>query len=111
HPTDALQQVEVVLIAAMDENGVIGVDGGMPWHLSADLKDFKRKTLHKPIVMGRRTFAAIGRALPKRTNLVLTHEDGFAAEGCQRISSLEQARAIAAQQGAAQLMVIGGANV
>lgn len=103
--------VEIALIAAMDEDGVIGAAGGMPWHLPADLRFFKRKTLHKPIVMGRRTFAAIGRALPRRRNLVLTRDAGFAAEGCERVASLDAAKKIAAGDGAAQLMVIGGAQV
>lgn len=103
--------VEIALIAAMDDDGVIGADGGMPWHVPADLRYFRRKTMHKPIVMGRRTFEAIGRALPRRRNLVLSRDPGFAADGCERVASLDDAKQIAAAYGAAQLMVIGGAQV
>lgn len=103
--------IEIALIAALDENGLIGAAGGMPWHLPADLKYFKNKTLHKPVLMGRRTFQAIGRPLPKRRNLVLTRDDGFSAEGCERVASLDEACTVAAAAGAAQLAVIGGAQV
>ncbi len=105
------ESIEIVAMAAMDADGVIGADGGMPWHLPADLRYFRDKTLHKPILMGRRTFAAIGRALPKRRNLVLTRDADFAAPGCERVSSLIEAKTIAAAAGAQQLMVIGGAQV
>src|SRR5699024_8496022 len=103
--------VEIALVAALDENGVIGADGGMPWHLPADLRHFKRTTLHKPIVMGRRTHESIGRALPGRRNLVLTRDPHYRAEGCECVTSLAAARRIAAADGAAQLAVIGGAQV
>src|SRR5699024_5501963 len=103
--------VEIALIAALDENGLIGADGGMPWHLPADLRHFKQTTLYKPIVMGRRTFESIGRALPRRRNLVLTHDANFAAEDCERVATLDDARMVAAASGAAQLVVIGGAQV
>lgn len=108
--TDA-SPVEVALIAALDENGLIGAGGGMPWHLPADLRYFKQTTLHKPIVMGRTTYESIGRALPKRQNLVLTRDTGFQAEGCQRVASLDEACAVAAESAALQLVVIGGAQV
>lgn len=103
--------VEIALIAALDENGVIGAGGGMPWHLPADLRYFQRMTLHKPVVMGRRTFEAIGQALPKRHNLVLTSDASFAVAGCERVATLEQAQRIAAGLAAAQLMVLGGAQL
>ncbi|HLQ85163.1 MAG TPA: dihydrofolate reductase [Salinisphaeraceae bacterium] len=102
---------EIALIAALDENDLIGANGAMPWHLRADLQHFKRKTLHKPILMGRRTHTAIGRALPQRRNLVLTRNSRFAATGCERVASLAEARALAAAAHADQLMVIGGAQV
>ncbi|MES1949288.1 dihydrofolate reductase [Salinisphaera sp. S4-8] len=103
--------VRLSLIAAMDQNGVIGADGGMPWHIPGDLRWFKQQTLHKPILMGRRTFESIGRALPKRDNLVLTRDAGFYAEGVQRVGDIDTAIALAAAEGAGELMVIGGAQV
>jgi len=103
--------VRLSLIAAMDQNGVIGADGGMPWHIPDDLRWFKKQTLNKPILMGRRTFESIGRALPKRRNLVLTRDSGFTAEGVERVADVEQAIDIAAADGAAELMVIGGAQI
>ncbi|MBS62247.1 dihydrofolate reductase [Salinisphaera sp.] len=103
--------VRLSLIAAMDENGVIGADGGMPWHIPDDLRWFKQQTLNKPILMGRRTYESIGRALPKRRNLVLTRDAGFDAQGVECVADVEQAIGIAAGDGAAELMVIGGAQV
>lgn len=104
-------QVEIALVAALDENGLIGAHGGMPWHLPVDLKHFKRTTLHKPIVMGRRTHESIGRALPQRQNLILTRDPAFAAPGCECVASLDQARRLAARSGTRQLAVVGGAQV
>jgi dihydrofolate reductase len=101
----------ITLIAAMDENGLIGAGGGLPWHLPADLRWFKRTTMGKPILMGRRTFAAIGRALPGRRNLVLTRDRDFAKPGCVRVASLDDAIAAARNEAAAEIMVIGGAQV
>lgn len=104
--------VEIALVAALDENGLIGAGGGMPWHVPTDLKRFRQITLHKPVLMGRRTHEAIGRALPRRRNLILTRNPDYAAaEGCERVATLDDARMIAAADGAAQLAVIGGAQV
>lgn len=107
----AAEQVEIALVAALDENGLIGADGGMPWHLPVDLQHFKRTTLHKPILMGRRTHASIGRALPQRRNLILTRDPNHAANGCESVASLAAARELAAADGARQLAVIGGAQI
>jgi dihydrofolate reductase len=95
----------------MDQNGVIGAEGGMPWHIPDDLRWFKKQTLNKPILMGRRTFESIGRALPKRRNLVLTRDSDFAADGVERVADVQQAIDIAAADGTAELMVIGGAQI
>ncbi|MFO7762937.1 MAG: dihydrofolate reductase [Wenzhouxiangellaceae bacterium] len=99
------EQPEIVLVAAMGRNRVIGRDGGMPWHLPADLKHFKAVTMDHPIVMGRRTFESIGRALPGRRNIVLSRSLAEAPPGCERTASLEEAL-----EGSASgpLMVIGG---
>ena len=95
------------LIVAAGERNEIGRDGGMPWHLPADLKHFKEVTLGKPVVMGRRTHESIGRPLPGRRNIVVTRNPGYHAEGCEVAHSLEEALRIAGT--AAEVMVIGGA--
>ena len=87
----------ITLIAAMSRDQVIGFDGGMPWRLSADLKHFKRTTLGKPVVMGRKTFESIGsRPLPKRTNIVVTQQQDYVADGCLVANSVERALELAA---------------
>lgn len=96
-------------LVAVARNGVIGRDGGMPWHLPDDLRRFKSLTLGKPILMGRRTFESIGRPLPGRTSLVLTHSPAWAAAGVAAVHSLDEA--IAAAGDAPELVVIGGAQV
>jgi dihydrofolate reductase len=108
---DDATQPEITLIAAVADNGVIGAEGGMPWHLPADLAHFKRLTLGKPVLMGRLTWEAIGRPLPGRANLVLTRDLHWRAEGAERVTSLDQALDVARNAGAAELMVIGGAEV
>lgn len=103
--------MRVSIIVAMDENGLIGADGGMPWHLPADLRHFKKTTMGKPILMGRRTHESIGRPLPGRDNLILTRDPDYRAEGCHVFTGLADARAHARESGAKELMVIGGAQV
>lgn len=104
-------QPEITLVAAVADNGVIGADGGMPWHLPADLAHFKQVTMGKPVLMGRLTWESIGRPLPGRLNLVLTRNPAWREEGATRVASLIDALAVAAAQGAHELMVIGGAHV
>jgi dihydrofolate reductase len=99
----------VSLVVAVAENGVIGRDNALPWRLPNDLKFFKRTTLGHPILMGRATFESIGRPLPGRSNLVLSHNPALQIEGCTVVHSLEAA--IAASTDAQELMVIGGAQV
>ena len=99
----------VSLIVAMARNGVIGRDNALPWHLSEDLRRFKAATLGKPILMGRKTFESIGHALPGRTNLVLTRDRAWSAPGAVVVHSVEAALAAAAD--AAELVVIGGAEI
>jgi dihydrofolate reductase len=103
--------VKVTLVAAVAANGIIGRDGGMPWHLPADLAHFKAVTMGKTLLMGRRTHEAIGRALPGRLNLVLSRDARYRAAGCQVVASLEEAMAVAKGAGADELMVIGGGRV
>jgi len=101
--------VLLTAVVAATENNVIGRDNGMPWHLPADLQHFKAVTLGKPVLMGRRTFAAIGRPLPGRRNLVLSRDLGFVAAGVETFSTLEQA--LAAAGDVDELMIIGGQTV
>ena len=96
------------LIAALDRNYAIGRDGTMPWHLPDDLKRFKQLTTGKPVLMGRRTALAIGRALPGRRNLVLTHADTAPFVGQQVVGSIDTAIAVAGEN---ELCVIGGGEV
>jgi dihydrofolate reductase len=99
----------VALVVAMAQNGVIGRNGALPWHLPDDLKYFKVVTSGKPVLMGRRTFESIGKPLPGRRNLVLSRNASAAAPGVEYVTSVEQARSLAAR--AAELCVIGGAQV
>ena len=101
--------MRVSLIAAMAENRVIGRDNQLPWRLSADLQHFKALTMGKPIIMGRKTYESIGRPLPGRTNIVITRDSAFQAEGCAVVHSIEQALAVA--RGFEEVMVIGGAEL
>ena len=97
-----------VAIVAMADNGVIGRDNGLPWHLPDDLKRFKALTMGHTLLMGRKTFDSIGRALPGRRNLVLTRNRAWRAPGCTGVASIEDALTAA---GDSTLFVIGGAEV
>lgn len=80
----------ISIIVAIAQNGVIGSQGGLPWRLPSDLKRFKQDTMGNAIVMGRKTWESIGRALPGRANIVVTRREGFQAEGADVVSSLEE---------------------
>ena len=97
------------LIVARAQNRVIGRNNRLPWHLPADLKWFKQITLGKPILMGRRTHESIGRPLPGRTNIVITHRHGYLAAGCLVAHSIEEALTVAGT--AEEIIVIGGASL
>lgn len=104
------QHPDISIIAAVAADGAIGVKGDMPFHISADLKRFKRLTMGHPLVMGRRTFESLpGGALPGRRNIVITRNASFAAEGAERAASLDQALDMCA--GADRIMIIGGGQV
>ena len=100
--------IRITLVAAMDRNRAIGVDGKLPWHLPDDLRRFKALTLGKPVLMGRKTAESLRRALPGRLNLVLTRSGRVPHAGMQAVASLDEALARAA---GAELMVIGGGEV
>ena len=99
----------VTLVVAVADNDVIGARGALPWHLPDDLRHFKQLTFGHPVLMGRRTFAAIGRPLPGRRNLVLTRGTAAAGAGVETVGSLDEALARCA--GAPELFVIGGGEV
>ena len=99
----------ISLIAALDRNGVIGDGGRIPWRLPADLKYFKRVTMGKPLIMGRKTHESIGRPLPGRQNIVLTRQHAYEAPGCTVVHSVEEA--LAAAGDAEEVMVAGGGTV
>ncbi len=101
--------LDIELVVAVADDDAIGRGNGLPWHLPSDLRRFKALTLGKTVLMGRRTHESIGRALPGRTNVVLTRSPEFAAPNCLVAGSLDEARR-AAPDGQA-LMVIGGAEI
>ena len=107
--------MKLVLVAAVAENGVIGADGGMPWRLKSDLAHFRALTIDKPVVMGRKTWQSLPKALPRRTNIVITRDSSFAAPGALVVPSfeaaLEAARKDAAARGTDEIMVIGGSDI
>jgi len=107
--------VRMSMIVAMAENRVIGKDNAMPWHISSDLKYFKSTTMGKPVVMGRKTFQSIGKALPGRVNIVITRDTSFTADNVITAHSLEMACDVAANmamtKGLDEYMVIGGAQI
>ena len=99
----------VSIVVATDEHGGIGLEGRLPWHLPNDLKRFKALTMGKPIVMGRRTFDSIGRALPGRVNIVVSRQSGLGIDGCVVVPSLEAALEAAGEVD--ETCVIGGAEI
>jgi len=101
--------MDIELVVAASENDVIGRGNRLPWHLPADLKHFKSLTLGKRVLMGRRTYESIGKALPGRTNIVLSRRAQFAPVDCVAVTTLEAARAAAGT--GSPLMVIGGAEI
>lgn len=97
------------MIVAHADNRIIGKDNDMPWHLPADLAYFKKTTLGKPVVMGRKTFESIGRPLPGRQNIVISRDQNYQAAGVDVVSSVEQALKLAGD--VEEIMVIGGGAI
>jgi len=112
---DFMTEPHISIVVAVSANGVIGRDGGLPWHLPSDLKRFKALTLGKPVIMGRKTWASIGRPLPGRPNIVISRDADFAAEGAIAVQSLEaalaEARRRAVDLGVDEVCVIGGGEI
>lgn len=109
--------MKISMIAAMANNRVIGANNAMPWHLPADLKHFKKTTLGKPIIMGRKTYESIGRALPARLNIVVTSDVNYALEDASVVHSCEQAIEVATAHFSensvsdGEVMIIGGGTI
>jgi dihydrofolate reductase len=101
----------ISMIAAMANGRVIGANNAMPWHLSADLQHFKKVTLGKPIIMGRRTYQSIGRALPGRVNIVISGDQAFKLSDALVVSDCEQAIVAANKNEAEEVMIIGGGTI
>ncbi|HVO28881.1 MAG TPA: dihydrofolate reductase [Candidatus Paceibacterota bacterium] len=104
--------MRISIIAAMDESRAIGFQGKIPWHLSADFKKFRERTMGHPIIEGRKTFESIGRALPGRTNIVISRDPDYRAEGCVVVGSLDEALAVAARsEGGEEAFICGGGQI
>ena len=99
------------LVAALDIHYAIGKGNALPWHLPDDLRHFKALTLNKPVLMGRKTAQSLGRALPKRRNLVLTRSGQVPFDGMQAVASLEEALRLVTADGGPELCVIGGGEL
>lgn len=114
-PIDNLDEPALALIAAVSDNGVIGRANQLPWRLTTDLKRFKAVTWGKPVLMGRKTYLSIGRPLPGRTTIVLTHDAAFKPEGVlvahDLDEALDMAETAAVKMRAAEIMVAGGADL
>jgi dihydrofolate reductase len=107
--------MKLTMIWAMSRNRTIGRNNALPWHLPEDMKYFKRVTMGKPIIMGRKTWESIGRPLPGRSNIVITRDSSYTAEGVKIVRTLEEAislaQSIALIDGAEEAVVIGGAQI
>jgi dihydrofolate reductase len=107
--------MEIVLLVAVAENGVIGAGGTIPWRLKADQQRLKAMTINKPVVMGRKTFVSLRRPLPQRTNIVVTRDPGYRAPGAVVTTSFADAHAVATgdalRRSATEIAVIGGAEI
>lgn len=105
----------VALVVAVAENGVIGRAGRLPWRIPSEMRHFRRITLDKPVIMGRKTFASLQKPLAKRDNIVLTHNREYAPQGAIAVESVEQALKVAGgcafARAAKEVMVIGGAEI
>jgi len=107
--------MDIVIVAAIGENNVIGVEGQLPWHLRSDLAHFRMLTMGRPVVMGRKTFASIGKPLKNRTNIVITRDLGLLAPGAVLATSIDAAMATAREdakkRGVGEIMIIGGSDI
>ncbi len=107
--------MKISLIAAAAENGVIGINNTLPWHIKSEFAYFVRMTKHKPVIMGRKTFESINGPLKNRTNIIVTRDTSYKKEGATVVHTLEdalaRARTVAAETGADEIMIGGGADI
>jgi dihydrofolate reductase len=101
----------ISIIVAVSQNNVIGINNKLPWHLPADMKYFKQTTIGHAVIMGRATYDALGKPLPDRTNIVVTRQENFLADGCIVVNDLKTAFEEAEKTGDAECFVIGGADI
>ncbi len=101
----------VSMIVAAAQNDVIGKENQLPWHMPADMKYFKQTTSGHCIIMGRKTFDALGKPLPNRTNIIITRQEDFSAEGCMVVNQLQQAIDYAKDHGETECFIIGGGDI
>ena len=108
-------EITIAMIAAVSENGVIGVDGEMPWYIPSDFAHFKRITMGKPIIMGRKQFETVGKPLPGRGNIIISRQAGYQPDGVIVINDFEaaiaHAKTIALADGVDEIMIIGGGEI
>jgi dihydrofolate reductase len=104
-----MRRPRVIFVVAHDRRGVMGRGGALPWHLPEDLRHFKRLTLEKPVVMGRKTFEAIGKPLPRRRNIVLTRNPAFAADGVEVARTVDGVFDLTRDD--REIAIIGGAEI
>lgn len=107
--------VRISMIAAVAENGVIGVGNAMPWHIASDFAFFKRTTMGKPMIMGRKQFESVGKPLPGRTNILVSRQKDYQPDGVIVINdfaaAIDHAKTIAEADGADEIMIIGGGEI
>ena len=103
--------MRISIIAAVADNNVIGKKNALPWYLPADLKHFKRITMGHHIIMGQKTHESIGKALPGRTNIILSFDENYRSEGCIVVTSIEEALRVASARGEKEVFIIGGASI
>jgi len=101
--------MRITLIAALTDDGVIGKDNQLPWRLPADMRRFRKLTMGKPVIMGRKTWESIGKPLSGRKNIVMTRDEDYAADGCTVVSSTNEA--LTECEGTEEVMVIGGSSI
>lgn len=101
----------IAIVVAIAENNVIGKDNQLIWHLPADLRHFKQKTMGHPMIMGRKTFESIGKPLPGRTTIIVTRQEDYKAEGCIVVNSVEEAIAKGKELDSEQVSIVGGAEI
>ncbi len=107
--------MKISLIVAVSDNGVIGNKGRMPWKMRSDMKFFRQTTMHKPVIMGRKTWESLNAPLANRDNIVVTRQEGYEAEGAIIASTVEKAVAMAEEfavmRSASELMIVGGSQI